>query len=211
MTTLADIGAPRGPAHGRAPDARALRPLHGAAPPIASRRAVLRSGMPAVYGDDGVAQRFLEALETVLDPLFALLDGLPAHFDTDVAPDDVLDLLAAWLGLELDERLTEDRRRLIVRTGCELARYLGTRDGVELALHLMFPGLPLEVEDGGRAAAATRPGDLPPAGRSELVVRCEVPLPEETKAAVATTIEAVRPAHVPYKLRVRARPRQTEA
>jgi phage tail-like protein len=208
VSTLADRGVAAAVTHSRS--ATALRPLHSAAPPIASRRAVLRGGMPGVYGDDGFAQRFLQALETVLDPLFALLDGLPSHFDADLAPDDVLDLLAAWLGIELDERLTEDRRRLVVRTGCELARYLGTRDGVELALHLMFPGMPLEVEDGGRTAAAMRPGDLPPPGRSELVVRCEVPLADEIKAAVATTIDAVRPAHVPYKLRVRAQPLRAE-
>ena len=47
--------------------------------------------------------RFVGALETLLDPIVAMLDALPAHFDPDYAPRDVLDLLSAWLGVELDE------------------------------------------------------------------------------------------------------------
>ena len=129
--------------------------------------------------------------------------GLPAHFDVRLAPDDVLGLLAAWLGLDLDETLPEERRRLVVSQGCELAKRQGTRAGIELALHLAFPGLPVEVEDGGRSAGALRPEDLPPPGRGEIVVRCRVPIATETAAAVARTIEEVKPAHVPYKLKVR--------
>ena len=40
---------------------------------------------------------------SLLDPIVAILDGLPAHFDPDLAPRDILDLLAAWLGVDLDE------------------------------------------------------------------------------------------------------------
>ena len=75
-------------------------------PPVASSRAYLRGGLPAVYQDGDFGMRFVGALETVLDPIVAMLDALPAHFDPDHAPRDVLDLLAAWLGVELDESQT---------------------------------------------------------------------------------------------------------
>ena len=47
--------------------------------------------------------RFVGALEELLDPIVAVLDALPAHFDPDHAPRDILDLLASWLGVDLDE------------------------------------------------------------------------------------------------------------
>jgi phage tail-like protein len=186
-----------------APGTESLRVVRGPGPPVASRRAVLRRGLPSVYRDDALMMKFLEAIETVLDPLMAMLDSLPAHFDVALAPDDVLDLVATWFGVQLDESLPEDRRRQLVRQASDLARRQGTRAGIELALHLAFPGLPVEVEDGGRTAGALEPEELPPAGRGELVVRCRVPVPTEVAGAVARTIEEVKPADVPYKLRVR--------
>ena len=47
--------------------------------------------------------RFLAALEGVLDPIVAVLDTLPAHFDPELAPLDILDLAIEWLGLEHNE------------------------------------------------------------------------------------------------------------
>ena len=50
---------------------------------------------------DGI---FVTAFEQVLDPILALLDSIPAHFDAGLAPDNMLDLMAAWLGYDLDDR-----------------------------------------------------------------------------------------------------------
>ena len=72
-------------------------------PPVASSRAYLRDGLPAIYQDGDFGMRFVGALEELLDPIVAVLDALPAHFDPDHAPRDILDLLAAWLGVDLDE------------------------------------------------------------------------------------------------------------
>ena len=69
-------------------------------PPVASSRAYLRSGLPAVYQESDFGMRFIGALEELLDPIVAVLDALPAHFDPDHAPRDILSLLAAWLGAE---------------------------------------------------------------------------------------------------------------
>ena len=72
-------------------------------PPVASSRAYLRGGLPALYQDGDFGMRFVGALESVLDPIVAIIDALPAHFNPDHAPRDLLNLLSAWLGIEVDE------------------------------------------------------------------------------------------------------------
>src|SRR5918992_2956523 len=118
-------------------------------PPVASGRAYLRNALPAVYQDGDFGMRFIGALEELLDPIVGVLDALPAHFDPDHAPRDVLNLLAAWLGLDLDESQELRHQRELVRRASELGRKRGTVRGLELALELSFPGVPLRVEDQG--------------------------------------------------------------
>ena len=128
-------------------------------PAVASSRAYLRGSLPAVYQEGDFGMRFIGALETLLDPIVAVLDALPAHFSADHAPRDVLDLLSAWLGVDLDESQTPAQRRDMVRQAAELGRRRGTRAGLELALSLGFPKLPLRVEDlGGVRTSSTRWG-----------------------------------------------------
>jgi phage tail-like protein len=134
-----------------------LRRVVGEDPPPqpVSARAHLRDSLPAVYREGDFGMRFVGALEHVLDPVVALLDNLPAHFDPRHAPPDVVELLGAWLGLEHDEaRRGEDRRELALGAA-ELLRRRGTRAGLEQALALAFPGVPLRVEDGGGVTWST--------------------------------------------------------
>jgi phage tail-like protein len=174
------------------------------APPVASARAYLRRGLPAVYREDDFGMRFVGALETVLDPIVSVLDNLPAHFDADLAPLDVVDALAVWLGLEPEESWSEELRRELLRRAGELTRRRGTRAGVELALKIAFPTLPLRVDDGGSVTWDVR-ADQPPADRAPgFVVYCDQPITEPEQAAVARMIERVKPVHVPYRLRVKA-------
>jgi phage tail-like protein len=177
-------------------------------PPVASSRAYLRGALPAVYQDGDFGMRFIGALETLLDPIVAVLDALPHHFSADHAPRDILDLLSAWLGVDLDESQTPQQRREMLRHAAELGRRRGTRAGVELALALSFPGLPLRVEDkGGVRTAPPEEGMETPS--STFIVYCDKAIPEETQAAVARCIEGVKPVHTTYRLRVKA-PRKPE-
>ena len=184
----------------------------GAEPPpqAVSGRRILRDNLPAVYADGDFTTRFIGAFESVLDPLVAALDNLPDHFDPRYAPRDVLDLLIAWLGLEHDEARSGEERRAIVLMAPELMRLRGTREGLELALGLAFPGVPFRVEDGGavswsldldQQAAADEPEE------PRFVVYCDVHLPQTRQAAVARLIRQVKPAHVGFRLRVKAAPR----
>jgi phage tail-like protein len=171
-------------------------------PAVASSRAYLRGGLPAMYQDGDFGMRFVGALEAVLDPIVAVIDALPAHFNPDHAPRDVLNLLAAWLGVEVDESQPIKERRRLVRESAELSRRRGTVRGLELALELAFPKLPLRVEDNGGVTW----GDAQAleSSPSSFVVYCDKPIPETTQAAVARCIEQYKPVQCTYRLRVKA-------
>jgi phage tail-like protein len=178
-------------------------------PPVASSRAYLRGALPAVYQEGDFGMRFVGALETLLDPIVAVLDALPAHFSADHAPRDVLDLLSAWLGVDLDESQTPAQRREMVRRAAELGRRRGTRRGLELALSLAFPKLPLRVEDLGGVRTAPPAGELD-APAATFVVYCDMPIAEEVQAAVARCIDQYKPVHTTYRLRVKAAKKKVE-
>ena len=95
-------------------------------------------------------------------------------------PRDMLELLAAWLGVELDESQDARTQREIVRRAAELGRRRGTGRGLELALALHFP----DCRCASRTAAACagrrrrrRGRTAPPAS---FVVYCDTPIPEDT-------------------------------
>jgi phage tail-like protein len=178
-------------------------------PPVASSRAYLRAGLPAVYQEGDFGMRFIGALETLLDPIVAVLDGLPAHFNPDHAPRDVLDLLSAWLGVDLDESQTPAQRRAMVRQAAELGRRRGTCAGMELALSLGFPKLPLRVEDLGGVRTDPPAGGMD-APAATFIVYCDKPIAEEVQAAVARCIEQYKPVHATYRLRVKAAKKKVE-
>jgi phage tail-like protein len=172
-------------------------------PTVASSRAYLRSGLPAIYQESDFGMRFIGALEELLDPIVAVLDGLPAHFNPDHAPRDILNLLAAWLGADLDESQDMRHQREMVRRAADLGRKRGTVSGLELALQLAFPDVPLRVEDQGgvRWSLDQRPVEAPP---PSFVVYCDKPIAEEVQAGIARCIEQHKPVGTAYRLRVKA-------
>ena len=146
--------------------------------------------------------RFVAAFEAVLDPVVAVLDTLPAHFDPELAPLDILDLATKWLGLEHNEAQPAAQLRNLVRRTAELGRLRGTHAGVELALKLNFPDLPLRIEDGGSVVWSTD-GELPKPSPPSFVVYCDRPISQEEAAEVARVIEAIKPVHVGFRLRIK--------
>ena len=174
---------------------------HSSPSPASSRR-YLRGGLPALYQEEDFGMRLVAALEGVLDPVVAILDNLPAHFDPELAPVDILDLTVAWLGLAHNEAQPTSQLRALVGRAAELGRLRGTHDGMALALALNFPELPLRIEDGGGVAWAMD-GDLPDPEPPAFVVYCDEPISQDEAASVARVIESVKPAHVGYRLRVK--------
>lgn len=127
--------------------------------------------LPALYAEDDFAQRFTAGLDTVLAPVFATLDNLPAYFDPRLAPADFLSWLATWVGGTDDPRWPVALRREAVARAVELHRWRGTRRGLVEALRLVL-GVSAEVSgDGGAVWSHTPGGDLPPAPSEEVLVR----------------------------------------
>jgi phage tail-like protein len=181
------------------------RAVNGHSPAVASQRRYLSRSLPAIYQENDFGVRFVTALEPLLDPVVALLDSLPAHVDPELAPEDLLALLAHWLGLEMDEAWPIASKRDLVRRGDELARRHGTAAGLELTLKIAFPQHPLRVEDSGtvtwKGQKGAKKADRSGAG---FVVYCDAPLDEHELGAVSRLIEQVKPVNVTYKLRVKA-------
>jgi len=132
-----------------------------------------------------------------------VLDALPAHFDPDHAPRDILSLLAAWLGADLDESQDIRHQREMVRRAADLGRKRGTVAGLELALSLAYPDVPLRIEDQGgvRWSLDQHPVDAPP---PSFIVYCDKPVAEEVQAGIARCIEQHKPVGTQYRLRVKA-------
>jgi phage tail-like protein len=191
-----------GPGFGTLQAQRAVPGASGA-PPVVSRRATLRRSMPAIYHETDFAMRFVGALEGVLDPIAAVIDALPAHFSPDYAPEPMIDMLAAWLGVEPDEALALDARRETVRMAAELGRRRGTVRGLELALQLSFPDLPMRVADEG-GVRWSLDGSPAPAGPAHFVVYVDTPIPEERQVAIARCIEHHKPVQTTYRLRIKS-------
>ena len=171
-------------------------------PTPASNRRYLRDGLPGLYRDEDFTMRFIGALEHVLDPVVSVLDTLPAHFDPELAPVDTLALATGWLGLRHNETQPASQLRELVRRAAELGRLRGTHAGVELALKLNFPDLALRIEDGGRVLWTTDRA-LPDPDPPGFVVYCDSPISKDEAATIVHVIEAVKPAHVAFRLRVK--------
>jgi hypothetical protein len=76
--------------------------------------------------------------------------------------------------------------------------------GLELALELTFPGLPLRVADTGGVHYGGPPAPAAEPSAPSFVVYCDVPVPEDTQAAIVQCIERFKPVHASYRLRVKA-------
>ncbi|MEV0644601.1 phage tail protein [Phytomonospora sp. NPDC050363] len=159
--------------------------------------------MPAVYAEDGFAQRFTSALDDVLAPIFATLDCFEAYLDPAIAPEDIVDWLADWVALPIDDSWSLDRRRELVRHAVQLHRWRGTKKGLAAHVKLLTGGEVEITDNGGSSWSATSNGDMPgsPTPSVEVLVRVTTAAAVDVARLSATVADAV-PAHVPTHIRV---------
>lgn len=177
--------------------------------------------LPALYDADELMGRFLMLFESFWGPLEQQIDQLADYFDPRTAPADLLPWLASWLDLVLDEHWPEDRRRQLLLAAIRLYRQRGTRRGLSEYLHL-FTGEEPEIfehraknfclGDGTHLGLGVALGQrniphtftvtlrLPAlAGSDEATVRQQE---KERRRLVESIIEAEKPAHTTYTLRI---------
>ncbi len=152
------------------------------------------------------------ALETLLDPIVGTLDVLDSYFHPTLAPRDVLDLLAAWLGLRVDESWPDERLREALGREGELSRRRGTAAGPRRSRSsIAFPDIPLRVEDGGGVTWSTDPSAPDEGAPAELCGLLRHADPREDPARDRARDRGDQAGARDLPLRVKAAKRPTEA
>jgi phage tail-like protein len=125
----------------------------GAEPPQAwspPGAATLRSSyldyLPGIYSGNDFLARYLLIFETIFEPVSRTVGNIPDYFDPNIAPSDVLPWLGSWLGLLLDERWPDARRRELIRSAADLYRWRGTRRGLEQFIRV-YTGISPEITE----------------------------------------------------------------
>lgn len=164
----------------------------------------LGAALPALFQDDDFAQRLTQAFDSVLSPIFSVLDNGPAYIDPRHAPDDFQLWLAGWMAVVLDSDWPPARRRALLLHAVELHRWRGTPPGLRQEIALMT-GIEPEILEGGGVVWSTAPQpslpDSPDAGR--LTVRLRVGDPDSVdREQVERLVAEVKPAHLGHSVEV---------
>lgn len=105
--------------------------------------------LPVAMVEDDFLARFLRIFQTVSDTVLHQIDSLPHLFDPTVAPDNMVRLMGAWLGVDfIDSFLPDEVQRQIVREYSSLVQWRGTGRGLKQLLELIS-GQEATVEDSG--------------------------------------------------------------
>lgn len=164
----------------------------------------LGATLPALYGEDDLAQRFCSALDQVLAPVIATLDSFAAYLDPDTTPPDLLPWLGAWVGLCLDDVWPEERRRALIRYACQLHAWRGTPAAVQAVVLLATGVEPTLQESGGTSWSSEPGGALPGTSQAHLVVVLNPPPGQRFPAReLHALITLVMAAHLPWRLELR--------
>ncbi len=156
--------------------------------------------LPGILQEDEFLGRWLEAFDTSLAPVFAVLDNLDAYVRPDTAPPDFLAWLASWVEARLDDAWPVEQARKVVAEAAGLLRRTGTAGGIRDAMSVSAgPGSRVEVDDTGGTTYSTEPrGALP--GRSPAEVHIAVTVPDGDPAEQQRRLERAAlqfvPAHV---------------
>lgn len=176
--------------------------------------------LPAVYYRDELMGRFLMLFESFWDPIQEQIAQIPAYLDPRMTPPDFLPWLASWFSMVLDERCSEAQQRELIRQATSLYRMRGTQRGlrayleaytgdrVEVIEHRsnnfvlgpegkLGPGIALGTHNRPHTFTVVipPPGDLP--DDEEGARRAS-----EHVAAIRRIIDAEKPAHTGYTLRI---------
>ena len=145
--------------------------------------------LPGIYQSDPFIGRFLLIFEVILDPIDRQVANLHHYFDPSLAPPDLLPWLGSWLGLVMDERWPEQRRRELIASAAQLYSWRGTQRGLRQMLKL-YTGVEPEIDEPS-VAEVTRNNDL----AYTFTVRLTIPKDAEfDESMVRRIIEQEKPA-----------------
>jgi phage tail-like protein len=179
--------------------------------------------LPRVYQEqDELMGRFLMLFESFWAPIDAQTDHLAYYFDPEFTPSALLPWLATWVDLALDERWPEDKRRRLLSKAVSLYRKRGTRRGLQEYLEI-YTGARVQISEHGannfRLGPDARLGlgvalgtlNMPhtftvtvflPAEPAAAAPAERTRLEAERRHMIEAIIEAEKPAHTSYNLRL---------
>jgi phage tail-like protein len=167
--------------------------------------APLAPTLPALFQEDDFVQRMMAAFDEVLAPIFSTLDNFDSYLDPAMAPEDFVDWLASWVGVDIDETWTLERRRQLVRDAALLYRIRGTSSGLAAHLLLYANVTPDIEESGGCSWSQTADTPLPGSAIPSLTIHLQVSDGDGINpTTVRRIVESSRPAHLPFSVEVRA-------
>jgi phage tail-like protein len=169
----------------------------------------LGNTLPALYLGDDFAQQFCAAFDDVLAPVFAILDCFPAYLDAGTAPVDMLDWLAGWIGLTLDDQGGPARKRTSIAIGAAVLPERGTARSIREAVRAAF-NVETEVVESGATSWSTTPDSEPPGEEvPDLLVLVVSDEPDAIdRRRLDEVIRSAKPAHVPHRIEIVAGQRQ---
>jgi phage tail-like protein len=96
--------------------------------------------LPELYEQDELMGRFLMLFESFWAPIETQIDAIDNYFEPMMTPTRMLSWLASWLGINLDERLPEERQRRLIRRAASLRRRRGTKVALREYLEIYSGG-----------------------------------------------------------------------
>ncbi len=179
-------------------------PMRGSVEGLASPRP-LGHELPAAFQEDEFCMRMVSAFDEVLAPVFSTIDCWDSYLDPQLAPDDFVDWLASWVGVDIDETWSLERRRQLIRDAVLLYRIRGTAAGLAAHIDLYGGVVPAIDESGGCGWSETANAALPGSPRPHLTVRLLVSDPASVnRTTVLRIVGSSRPAHLPFELEIAA-------
>ena len=156
--------------------------------------------LPAMYREDDFTTRFLHIFEDIVHPLEAMIDMMYFQFDPAMTGASFLPWLSTWVGVAMDERWPEERRRQLLASAVELYRWRGTRLGMMEYLRIYTGVVPQITEPAGKGK-----GQGAGLAQHQFMVELEGIVPGTVDAnIVKAIIESQKPAHTTYILKMNA-------
>lgn len=168
-----------------------------APPGVPATRSTYLDYLPGLYQESEFLGRFLLIFEHILSPVDRTIGNISHYLDPDLTPPELVAWLGSWLGVVVDSRVPEERRRDLVKAAPELYRWRGTKRGLREYLRLYTGYEPEITEPTLSEIAANRNLAF------RFNVRVRVPAGEPApRAFIESIIDAEKPAFAACNLEI---------